>query len=63
MSSAAKTIVENLNAEAERFRQLARDQAEIFLRDPANTEAVKRYENHMLRHETFKAAASIAAGK
>lgn len=58
-----KPLSEYFEAEAERFNQLAKEYALKALLNYQNTEHGQTARNHLIRAETYKAAAAIARGK
>ena len=58
-------LIDYLDKEAIRFTELAKDQALYLLKNPTANDAAKRQrsaEDHLVRAETYKDAARIAAG-
>jgi hypothetical protein len=55
-------LIDYLDKEAERFKQLAKEYALKALLNHGNTEDAQTARNHLIRAETYKDAARIAAG-
>ncbi len=56
-------IIDHLDKEAERFKQLAKDHALKSLLNGGDTEAAQTAKNHLIRAETYKDAARIVTGR
>jgi hypothetical protein len=55
-------LVDYFDLEAERFKQLAKEYALKALLNHGNTDDAQTARNHLIRAETYKDAARIAAG-